>query len=70
MVNIGETTQSNEIMTWRFWLKTEERWEIISQKFNGSISIIRAITSNEDLFVASANGKVNADTSVILNIQR
>ena len=64
MVNIDETSLNTEVLNQRSWLKIGVNWELFSQKFKDSLSLVSAITSNGDCLVASINHKNNSDTFV------
>ena len=53
LINIDETSLSNEVLSNYSWLKKGENWELFNEKFWGSLSLILAITSNGDYIGAT-----------------
>ena len=60
LINIDEVSFSTEVFNDRSWLKRGINWEIFSQKYSGSISIILAISSEGDYYAAALKTRLNS----------
>ena len=53
-----------KVLNCRSWMKRGISWEIFSHKYSGAVSIIWAISFQENYLVASLNNRLNSDTFI------